>query len=127
MGKVQKEYKYSPESFTFKDFENVIEKTFENWPNIQYAYGTKEDSVPWCEIGGVKVIKPEEALKMMEALQSNIIDEVYFNSLQGKELRLVVNGKFHMSKKDLEYGFDDDYASDFGMTIKEMKKEYDLK
>lgn len=64
----------------------------------------------------------------MQSLQANIVDEVLFNSLSRKELRIVVNGKFHFTPEELTTGsgFEEDYAHDFGITIEGMKEEYQL-
>ena len=85
-----------------------------------------EDSVPWINLIASKIIKPKDALKILETLQTSIVDEVLFHSLKGKEMRIVINGKFHFTEEDLSMGFDNDYAHDFGSTIEEMKQEYSL-
>ena len=119
---------FSPPDFTFHDFENVTKNALAKFDFINYAVCEVEDSVPWVNVLANRVIKPKEALSIMRSLQANIIDEVLFNSLSGRELRIVVNGKFHFTPEELTAGsgFEEDYAHDFGVTIEEMKKEYDL-
>lgn len=117
---------FSPDDFTFDDFQNVTSQVISKFKFISYAQHYVEDSVPWIDLTGTKVITPKQAVKILESLQASIVDEVLFNSLKGKEMRIVVNGKFHFSKEDLSRGFDNDYAHDFGSTIEEMKEEYNL-
>lgn len=119
---------FSPPNFTFSDFEAVNKITFSKFDFLEYVVCEVEDSVPWVNVLAKRVIKPKEALSMMESLQANIIDEVLFNKLSGRELRIVVNGKFHFTPEELpeESDFEEDYAHDFGITIEEMKKEYQL-
>jgi hypothetical protein len=119
---------FSPPSFTFSNFEAVTKIAFAKFDFLEYAVCEVEDSVPWVNVLAKKVIKPKEALNMIESLQANIIDEVLFNSLSGRELRIVVNGKFHFTPEELTCGsgFEEDYAHDFGITIEEMKQEYEL-
>ena len=117
---------FSPPEFTFNDFEKVTTEALGNFPFISHIEHKVEDSVPWINITGNKAIKPKEALKILESLQASIVDEIIFNSLRGKEMRIVVNGKFHFTEEELSMGFDNDYAHDFGSTIEEMKKEYNL-
>lgn len=120
---------FSPASFTFNDFEAVTKNAFAQFDFLEYAVCEVEDSVPWVNVLAKRVIKPKEALSMMESLQANIVDEVLFNSLSGRELRIVVNGKFHFTPEQLTAGsgFEEDYAHDFGVTIEDMKEEYELK
>lgn len=119
---------FSPSSFTFNDFEVVTKNAFTQFDFLEYAVCEVEDSVPWVNVLAKRVIKPKEALSMMESLQANIVDEVLFNSLSGKELRIVVNGKFHFTPEELTAGagFEEDYAHDFGITIEDMKEDYQL-
>lgn len=119
---------FSPPEYTFQDFETATKNALAKFDFIEYAECEVEDSVPWINIVAKRVIKPKEALSIMETLQANIIDEVLFNSLKARELRIVVNGKFHMTEEELNLGtgFEDDYAHDFGSTIEEMKQEYEL-
>ncbi len=116
---------FSPPDFTFSDFEAATKSALAKFDFIHYVVCEVEDSVPWVNILANKVIKPKEALSIMESLQANITDEVLFNSLSGKDLRIVVNGKFHFKPEELT-DFEEDYAHDFGITIEEMKKEYEL-
>jgi hypothetical protein len=120
---------FSPPGFTFDDFVEVAQKVLQEFDfiNPEYTEITEEDSLPWINLESNRVIKPEEALQILEKLQENIIDEVIFNSLNRRQMRIVVNGKFHMTEEDLSFGFDETYAHDFGITIAEMKKEYGLK
>ncbi len=86
-----------------------------------------EDSVPWINIEAKRVIKPEEALTILNGLQDNMEEQVLFHSLAGRRLRIVVNGKFHFTEEQLKYfSFEEDYAFDFGCPIDEMKEEYGL-
>lgn len=119
---------FSPPNFTFNDFESATKIAFAKFDFLEYAVCEVEDCVPWVNVLAKRVIKPKEALSMMESLQNHIIDEVLFNSLSGRELRIVVNGKFHFTPEELTNGsgFEEDYAYDFGITIEEMKQEYKL-
>jgi len=105
---------------------SLTEKVLKEFDFINDTEYTEEDSVPWINIDAKRAIKPEEALQILKKLQANMIDQVLFNSLNRKQMRIVVNGKFHMTQEDLSFGFDEDYAHDFGITIDEMKKEYEL-
>jgi hypothetical protein len=117
---------FSPPEFTFDDFQKSTSEVLSKFSFIAHIEYEIEDSVPWINLTGSKVIKPKDALKILESLQASIVDEVLFNSLRGKEMRIVVNGKFHFTKDELSMGFDNDYAHDFGTTIEEMKTEYNL-
>ena len=117
---------FSQPEFTFDDFQKATSEALGKFPFIDHIEYEVEDSVPWINLTGTKVIKPKDALKILESLQASIADEVLFNSLCGKELRIVVNGKFHFTEEELSMGFDNDYTHDFGSTIEEMKQEYNL-
>lgn len=120
--------KFSPDTFTFDDFGQVVTHVLNSMDEIENFSCHIEDSVPWIVIEGKKVIRPQKALAIMQSLQSNIVDEVLFNSLNGRELKLVVNGKFHFSKREKSlHDFDEEYAHEYGCTAEEMKEEYELK
>ncbi len=121
--------KFSPTDYTFQDFAKDSEEVLKQFDFIHLGHTEWEieDSVPWINIEAKRVIKPKEALKILEKLQEKLIDQIIFNSLNGRQMRIVVNGKFHMTEEELSFGFDDDYAFDFGVSIEDMKKEYDLK
>lgn len=121
--------KFSPPNYTFNDFVKDSEEVLKQFDFLHLGHTEHEveDSVPWINIEAKRVIKPEEALQILEKLQEKLIDQVIFNSLSGRQLRIVVNGKFHMTEEELSFGFEDDYAFDFGVSIEDMKKEYDLK
>lgn len=110
---------------TFEDFSNIVNALFQNNQKIAKVDCKVEDSVPWVYILGKKNINPEFALELMNNLQKEMSDEVLFNSLSKNKLKIVVNGKFHFSVAEQE-DFDDTYAEDFGVSIEEMKQEYDL-
>jgi hypothetical protein len=122
--------KFSPADYTFNDFVKDSEEVLKQFDfiNMDYVEYEIEDSVPWINIEAKRVIKPKEALQILEKLQAKLIDQVIFNSLSGRKLRIVVNGKFHMTEEDLTLGtgFDEEYAFDFGTSIEDMKKEYEL-
>lgn len=122
--------KFSPADYTFDDFVKDSEEVLKQFDFIHFGHTEYEveDSVPWINIEAKRVIKPEEALQILEKLQAKLIDQVIFNSLSGRKMRIVVNGKFHMTEEELNLGsgFEDDYAFDFGVSIEEMKKEYEL-
>lgn len=118
--------KFSPDNFTFEDFGNIVKNVLEQFSEVEDFNCYVEDSIPWIFIEGKKVIRPKLALALMKSLQSQIVDEVLFNSLSGNELKIVVNGKFHFEPKQL-IDFQEDYANDFGCSIEEMKLEYEIK
>lgn len=120
--------KFSPDTFTFDDFGQVVTRVLNPMDEIENFSCNIEDSVPWIVIEGKKVIRPKKALAIMQSLQANIVDEILFNSLNGRELKLVVNGKFHFSKREKSlHDFDEEYAHEYGCTAEEMKEEYELK
>ncbi len=116
---------HSSFNFTFNDFNQVAEKVISKFKLINKYECVVEDSVPWLNIYASQLIQPLIALKILEELQSNITDEVLFNSLKGNQLRIVVNGKFHLQSHE-HIDFDEEYAHDFGQTINEFKEEYSL-
>ena len=116
---------FSPSNFTFDDFSNISENVVNQFNFIAEYECLVEDSIPWLNIYGNKSITPKNALKILNELQLNIKDEVLFNSLQGKTLKIVVNGKFHFTPQE-QKDFDEEYAYDFGQRINEFKEEYNL-
>ena len=121
-----------PFTYTFSHFEEDALKALKEIKNIDWELTEikKEDSLPFINIVGKKVIKPKEALKILEHLQKCFVEDVLFVDLSGRELTIAVNGKFALTVKEWEKmndeDFDVEYAFDFGCSIDKMKEEYGL-
>lgn len=86
---MEKKRNFSPLSLTLEEFEDNIRTSLKEFNFLTKIKCKTEDSLPWVNISANRVIKPEEAFKIMDALEKSVIDEVLFNSLSGKNLRFV--------------------------------------
>ena len=127
---MEKKRNFSPLSLTLEEFEDNIRTGLKEFNFLTKIKCKTEDSLPWVNISANRVIKPEEALKIMDALEKSVVDEVLFNSLSGKNLRFVFNAQFQLAGLNIDFEDENDYspeyAYDFGQSKEEFKEDYSL-